>query len=175
VDLPTANLLAALLSSCAGITLAVWYVAPGLRKQPFADALTVLVWVQVFRYVALQIFSAADVGGLDASSSAQRAIAFGDLATAALALVAVWSLRRPLPGARTLAWLVAIVGAADLVNATVVGIDNKLTETATDWSWFILAFYVPFLWVATVTLVWQLITRRAEPLRTPTATAPTTA
>ena len=66
-----------------------------------------------------------------------------------------------------MAWLVAIVGTADLFSATAVGISQKLTDTASNWSWFILAFYVPFLWVAAIMLFCQLIARRREPLAGP--------
>jgi hypothetical protein len=101
----------------------------------------------------MQIFSAADIGGLTASTSAQRTIAFGDLATALLALGTLWTLRRPLPMAHLMAWLVAIVKTADLLSATAVE--------------FILAFYVPFLWVTAIVLFWQLVARRKEPLAGP--------
>ena len=35
-----------------------WYAVPWLNARPRADALTALLWVHVFRYVALQVFSA---------------------------------------------------------------------------------------------------------------------
>lgn len=76
-------------------------------------------------------------------------------------------LRLQPPVGRLLAWLVAIVGIADLISATVVGIRNELTNTASNWSWFILACYVPFLWVTAIMLIWQLVTRRHEPLTDP--------
>jgi hypothetical protein len=51
------------------------------------------------------------------------------------------------------------------------GLANKIfredrvgSPNATDPSWFILAFYVPFLWVTAVLLIWQLVARRRKPL-----------
>ena len=120
--------------------------------------------MQAFRYVALQIFSASAVAGLEASLATQRVIAFGDLATAVLALVALLALRRGTPVARALMWVLAIVGTADLISATVTGVAGHLADTASGWSWFILAFYVPALWVAEVLTFWQLIARRRESL-----------
>lgn len=172
MDLAAANLLASLLSYAMAITIGVWYVAPVVRHRPLADALTVLLWFHAPRYIALQIFSAADIGGLDASTTAQRTIAFGDVVTSALAILAIWALRRPFRTGRTLAWLAAIVGTADLVNATVVGIDNDITATASGWTWFVLAFYVPILWVTAVMLLWQLTSRRGEPLAEQPPTTP---
>ena len=110
MNLLAAYLIASLLSYVAAMLMAVWYLAPALARRPLAEALTVLAWVQAFRYVALQIFSASDVAGLQASLAAQRVIAFGDLATAVLAIVALLTLRRGMPVARPLMWVLAIVG-----------------------------------------------------------------
>ncbi|NUR07225.1 MAG: hypothetical protein HOQ45_09460 [Nocardioidaceae bacterium] len=165
MNLLAANLLATFLSFVAAGLVAAWYVAPALTRRPLAQALTLLMWVEAFRYVALQIFSAADVAGLTASGTAQRVIAFGDLTTAVLALMSLIALRRLHPSARPLVWVVAVVGAADLVSATATGISERLTDTASDWSWVILAFYVPALWVTAVLTFWQLLTRRQESLR----------
>jgi hypothetical protein len=167
MNLLAANLVATLLSFCAAIMIGLWYLAPAVARRPLADALAVLVWFHAFRYVALQIFGAAEVGGLSASSAAQRTIAFGDLATSVVALITLWALRRRLLAGRALAWLVAVIGTADLVSATIVGINGKLTDTATDLSWLILAFYVPVLWITAVMLFWQLISRRRELLGPP--------
>jgi hypothetical protein len=164
MDLAAANLLASLLSYAVAITIGVWYLAPAVQERPLADALTLLLWFHVPRYVALQIFSAADIGGLNATADAQRTIAIGDVATAALALLAIWTLRRRFQAGRLLAWMVAVIGTADLIGATVIGIANDITSTASDWTWIVLAFYVPILWVTTVMLFWQLTARRAEPL-----------
>jgi hypothetical protein len=35
-------------------------------------------------------------------------------------------------------------------------VSEHLTDTASDWSWVILAFYVPVLWVAAVLTFWQI-------------------
>ena len=165
MNLLAANLVATLLSFCAAIMIGLWYLAPAVTRRPLADALAVLVWFHAFRYIALQIFSAAEVGGLSASSVAQRTIAFGDLATSVVAFITLWMLRRRLPAGKALAWLVAVIGTADLVSATVVGINGKLTDTATDLSWILLTVYVPFLWITAVMLFWQLISRRQEPVQ----------
>lgn len=164
MSLLAANLLATVLTFVAAVLIAVWYARPALARLPLARALTLLMWVQVFRYLALQIFSAAAVGGLAASSTAQRVIAFGDLATALLALGALLALRRGSHIARPLVWAATIVGTVDLISATAVGVSEHLLDTASNWSWVILAVYVPFLWMASVLTFWQLLTRRREPL-----------
>ncbi|WAH98143.1 hypothetical protein [Arthrobacter sp. MMS18-M83] len=163
MDLLAANLIASLLTLIAFTLVALWYLAPALKRKPLAGALTILLWFHAFRYVALQIFSAGAVGGLNASSGTLQTIAFGDLVTAVLALISIAALRRELGGAaRVLVWATAIIGTADLVSATMVGISGHLIDTASNWSWIILAVYVPVLWITAVMLFWQLLTRRNE-------------
>lgn len=162
MDLLTANLLASLLTFVAFSMIAAWYVAPALKRRPVAVALTVLLWFHAFRYVALQIFSAAAVGGLTATTGALLTIAVGDLVSAVLALISIAALHRRLPVAMALVWAAAIIGTVDLVSATVAGVSGHLIDTASNWSWFILAIYVPVLWVTAVMLFWQLLTRGNE-------------
>lgn len=171
MDLLTANSIASLLTLVAFTMIAIWYLAPALRRKPLAAALTALLWFHAFRYVALQIFSAAAVGGLNATGGTLQTIAFGDLVTAVLALISIAALRRGLAGARLLVWATAIIGTVDLVVATVAGVNGHLLDTASNWSWFILAFYVPVLWITAVMIFWQLLTRRNQPL-TSASTAP---
>jgi hypothetical protein len=47
---------AQLVSLIVYAAIAAWYVAPWLRSRSRADALIALLWVHVFRYVALQVF-----------------------------------------------------------------------------------------------------------------------
>jgi hypothetical protein len=58
VSLTGAGLIAIAISFLVYVLLAVWYVAPWMRRQTLAVALSVPLWVQALRYVALQIFSA---------------------------------------------------------------------------------------------------------------------
>ena len=136
MNLVAANALASLVTYLLAVGIAVWHLVPALRRRSVADGLMLMV---VFH-------------------------AYGDLATATLALVALWALRLRLSTALALTWLVAVGGTVDLVSATITGVSNDLLDTASDFSWFILAFYVPFLWVTAVLLFWQLISRRHEPL-----------
>jgi len=42
--------------------IATWYVAPWLSTRQRAEALAPLLWIQAFRHIALQIFSAQQFG-----------------------------------------------------------------------------------------------------------------
>jgi hypothetical protein len=58
--------------------IAAWYVMSWLRRQPRADALIALLWVHVFRDVALQVFS-AQRDGFPISDSGAKDIVLGDV------------------------------------------------------------------------------------------------
>jgi hypothetical protein len=59
-------------------------------------------------------------------------------------------------------WLFVIESAADLLNATLMGIREQAFESAPAVTWLILTFYAPALWTSLALLVWQLVTRRGE-------------
>src|SRR5215471_2566295 len=84
--------------------LAFWYVVPWLRAQGRERAITALLWVHAFRYVALELFS-AERAGLAIPPRLRDQIAYGDLLGAVLAVVCILALRRASPGAIPLTWL----------------------------------------------------------------------
>jgi len=159
-----AGLLAMASSFVAAILVAVWYVAPWLRDRPARTALTALAWVHVFRYVAPQVLTAQS-HGLGISDALRDQIMYGDLACAALALAAVVALRMRPSVARWPLWLLVVATVVDLANAAIGGLREGALETASGWSWMILAFYVPALWVGTALVVWVLVTRGGELVR----------
>src|SRR5215468_9605651 len=95
--------LASTLSFVVLLLMATWYVIPWLKSRSRADALTALLWVQAFRYVALQIFSAQKFG-FAVSDGARDQIAAGDVAGMILALIAIVALRYRLRVATLLVW-----------------------------------------------------------------------
>src|SRR5215510_10384681 len=155
--------LASTLSFIVFASIVVWYVAPWLRTQSRADALIALLWVQVFRYVALQIFSAQKFG-FAVSDGARDQIAIGDVVGAILALSAIIALRRKARMAIALTWLCAAETFLDLANSTVAGLRESLFETAAGVTWLILTFYAPILWLSLGCITWQLYARRDQPL-----------
>ncbi len=173
MDLTLAAILAAALSLLTAGLIGRWYLAPYVQRRPLADALTALLWFHAFRYLALQAFAADQVGPLDATEGAVRAVAFGDLTTAVLSIAAIVALRARASMARPLTWLAAIVATLDLLNAARVGLAEEMVLTATDVGWLLFSLYVPFLWVTAAMIFWQLITRRHEALEPTTAQSAT--
>jgi hypothetical protein len=154
---------AQLMSLIVLAAMARWYIIPWLNNHARADALTALLWVHVFRYVALQVFSAQH-DGFPISDGGATEIVVGDVAGAVIAFVAIALLRRRARLAIPFAWLLAAETAYDTVANIHGGIQEHLMGAASGVTWMILTFFVPMVVVSGVLLIWQLYSRRSEEL-----------
>ncbi|MBV8836760.1 MAG: hypothetical protein JO000_09485 [Alphaproteobacteria bacterium] len=162
-SLVPAQAAAQFLSLLVFATAAKWYVAPRLRALDRASALVPLLWIHVFRYVALQAFS-AQRDGFPVSDRALVDIVTGDLAGAAIAVLAIFALRYRLRAGIALSWLLVGETAYDTVANIHGGMQEHLIGAAGGVTWMILAFYVPLVVMSVVLIAWQLYTRRGEEL-----------
>jgi hypothetical protein len=163
MTLTSAATLANLLNFVVFIMIATWYVSPWLAARSRADALAPLLWVQAFRHVALQI-SSAQKFGFAVSDGSRDQIVTGDVIGMLLALAAIFALRCRWRAAPFLIWLLVAETALDLVYTAALGVREQLYESASSVTWLIVSFYVPLLWVSLGLIVWQMISRRSEPL-----------
>jgi len=154
---------AQLLSLVVFGAIAGWYVVPWLKRQPRADALIALLWVQVFRYVALQVFSAQH-DGFPISQGGAMDIVIGDVLGAVMAFAAIAQLRHRVRLAIPLAWLLAAETIYDTVDNIRGGTREHLMGAASGVTWLVLGFFVPAVVVSCALLVWQLYARRREAL-----------
>ena len=154
---------AQLLSLIVFGAIARWYAMPWLNGLARADALVALLWVHVFRYVALQVFS-AQTSGFPISDAGAIEIVIGDVAGAVLAFVSISLLRERARLAIPLAWLLVAETAYDTISNIHSGVSEHLMGAASGVTWFVLVFFVPMVVVSTVLLAWQLYSRRSEPL-----------
>lgn len=154
---------AQLLSLIVFVAAARWYVVPWLKSRTRADALSALLWVHVFRYVALQVFS-AQRDGFPISDRGALEIVIGDVAGAAIAFAAITLLRYRVPLAIPLAWLLALETVYDTVTNIQGGVREHLMGAASGVTWMVLTYFVPMVVVSCVLLVWQLYARRGETL-----------
>jgi hypothetical protein len=157
-ELTAAALIAMVLSFVVFATAAAWYAVPRMRAVALAAAITPLLWIHAFLYVALQLFSAQEFG-FAIPNRTRDEIVYGDLLGMALALATLYALRSRWRMAIPLAWVFVVATVIDLSNAAVMGIREDLFDKATDVSWLILTFYVPALWVSVVLVAWRLWTR----------------
>ena len=158
-----AQAFAQLMSVIVFSAIARWYLVPWLRNQARADALIALLWVHVFRYVALQVFS-AQRDGFPISDRGAMDIVIGDLLGAILAFITIVLLRHRVRFAIPLGWLLGAATVYDTISNIRGGIHEHLMGAASGVTWMVLGFFVPMVVVSTVLLVWQLAARRNEPL-----------
>ncbi len=134
------------------------YIWPALRSQPRADALRPILLLHGFRFAGLA-FLIPGVVSPDLPIAFARPAAYGDLATAILALLAIAVLRSRL--GIILVWAFNIWGSADLLyafyqgNRTSVGIAPGLQGAA----YFIPTVLVPLLLI-THGLVFRLLLQK---------------
>lgn len=132
------------------------YIWPALRNRPRTDALRPILLLHSFRFVGLAFLIPGVVSPGLPSAFAYPA-AYGDLATAVLALLAIATL----PGRLgiVLVWAFNLLGTADLLNAFYqgnrAGIDPGLQGAA----YFIPTLLVPLLLI-THGLVFRLLMAR---------------
>jgi hypothetical protein len=163
MSLMSAAALASVLSFVMFAIMAVVCVAPWLSTRPRAEALIPLLWVHAFRHIALQIFSAQKFG-FAVSDATRDQIAAGDVIGMILAVISIVGLHYRARLAPVLVWVFVVETIVDLVGSTLAGAREQLFATASGVTWLILTFYVPLLWISLGLTVWQLYSRRREPL-----------
>lgn len=152
-----------------GITVAfgflVWavfaaqYIWPAISKRERAEALRPILVVHGFRYIGLAVLIPGVVSPQLSATVFARELAYGDLAAAILALIALAALRTIL--ADPLVWIFNIFGTADLLNAFYQGSRLSLPDTPglLGAGYFIPIFGVPLLLVTHI-LVFRLLMRK---------------
>ena len=136
--------------------IARWHIAPRLSKTSVEDHLLPLTWVHVFRYAPLTLLVPGQISP-DVPADVANLIAYGDLASAVMALITVIFLRHRLAGALAVAWLFNVIGIADIVVATGAAINAKMADIPIGFNWYIVNFYVPALIVTHAMMVYRLI------------------
>ena len=142
-------------SLAAYVLIAWWYVAPRLSRLPREVALVPLVWIHAFRIVGGTILAP---GAVDAAvpSDFRTMVGYGDMATALVALLALIALRRRMPVASALVWLVLTVGLLDTVNAIIQSMRYNVFTYGLGVNWVIVTMFVPALLVSSVLIFIQL-------------------
>jgi hypothetical protein len=152
---------AQLISIVVYALLAWWYVAPRLRQLGFAQSLTVLLWIHVFRYCVLYLHVARQEG-YAISDAAVTELVVGDVAGALIASLAIVALRLHLRVGLALAWLVIVVTVGDAAAGFYQrSIEAPRADAVGVW-WLIFVFFAPAVLVSLPLLGWQLVTRRAQ-------------
>jgi hypothetical protein len=145
---------------------AAQYIWPAISKRERVEALRPILMLHGFRYIGLAVLIPGVVSPQLSATTFARGLAYGDLAAATLALIALAALRTRL--AAPLVWVFNIFGTADLLNAFYQGNRISLADAPglLGADYFIIVFGVPLLLV-THFLVFKLLMSKeaAAPLR----------
>jgi hypothetical protein len=155
------------LSLLLSAIIARWYVVPALKKLPVNQALVPLFLVHALRYLPSSAFAPGQIGDA-VPKDAMAAIAYGDLASAILALIAVFFLHFRAPGAIAVAWLVNVVTSLDWLYASFLAASNQLASYPMGGNWYIINYYVPAIAVVHV-LIFARLWQESHALETSTA------
>jgi hypothetical protein len=136
--------------------VAVWYVLPALTKLSRNSALTLLLFVHVFRYVGMTLL-VTDMIDPKLPREFLSSAAYGDLLAAALALASIFALRSNWRAALPLVWVANTWGFVDLLNGlrSVLQLNVPSFNLAT--FWYIYTFYAPLVIVSHLMIFWILI------------------
>lgn len=146
---------------------AAQYIWPEISKRQRAEALKPILVLHGFRYIGLAVLIPGVVSPQWSSTVFARDLAYGDLAAAILALIALAVLRTRL--ATPLVWAFNILGTADLLNAFYQGARISLPVTP---GLLGAAYFIPILGVPLLLVMHMLVFRL---LMRETAAAPSLA
>lgn len=138
--------------------VAGWYITPSLNKLPINSALVPLFLAHTLRFLPSSAFAPGQIDPR-VPREAMAAIAYGDLASAVLALIAAVWLYYGLRGAIGIAWAVNAVTAGDWIYASFVAASNQLATYPMGGNWYIINVYVPVIGVIHVMIFARLLRR----------------
>ena len=138
---------------------AAQYIWPAISRRERAEALRPILVLHGFRYIGLAVLIPGVVSPELSATVFARGLAYGDLATAVLALIALAALKTRWSG--LMVWIFNIFGTADLLNAFYQGdrISLAASPGVLGADYFIPAFGVPLLLV-THFVVFRLLLRK---------------
>jgi len=132
---------------------------PRISSLPPVVALVPLVWVHVFRFIGGSILAPGSVGpGVPAEF--REMIGYGDMVTAALALIALVALRAWGSRAIWFVWVFVVVGLLDTANAVVQSLRFSVFDDPLGVNWVIVTAYVPVLLVSSYLIIVELLRAR---------------
>lgn len=136
------------------------YLGPALSSMGTVAALQVLIMIHAYRFIGLA-FLVPGVVAAELPSEFARPAAYGDLAAAILAVIAVLLLHAHVAGAMVFVWVFNIWGTADLLNAMYQGVrridGNPKGPGALGAAFFIPTVVVPTLLITHGMIFWLLL------------------
>lgn len=144
-----------ILSMIMWSVIAKWLLAPWLKKMTIHEELLWLTIPHAFRYIGM-VFLVPGVVSEEMPSTFAILAGYGDLATAVIAMFALFALRYKWVGALALVWLFNIVGSVDLLNA----LPRQQAVPYFEAAWYIPTFLVPLLLVTHFMIFARLLRKK---------------
>ena len=135
--------------------IAKWLLAPWLKKMTIHEALLWLTIPHAFRYIGM-VFLVPGVVSQEMPSTFAILAGYGDLATAVIAMLALFALRYKWVVALAFVWLFNIVGSIDLLNA----LPRQQAVPYFQAAWYIPTFLVPLLLVTHFMIFARLLRKK---------------
>lgn len=146
-------------ASMVSFAVIAWiYVVPVLRRLDFAAAVTPLLLLHSFRHIGL-IYLMPQVVPEAPPESFALPTAWGDVAAAAVALFALWTVRRRRSIAKAAVWVFNVIGFGDLLLATVMATNVDLMQYEIGPAYVLPVLVVPALLVSHGLVQWLLLRR----------------
>ena len=139
--------------------VAKWYISPRLNRMQVAPALVPLFLAHALRYLPSSAFAPGQVSAA-VPRDAMAAIAYGDLASAILAMIAALFLHYEWRAAIGIAWTVNIVTSLDWIYAGFLAASHQLVTYPMGVNWYIINYYVPVIGVIHVMIFARLFSER---------------
>ena len=135
-------------------------MAPWLAGKPVEQALVPLIFPHAFRHIRL-LFLVPGVVAEPLPPEFANPAAYGDLAAAVLAILALIALRGGWGAALPLVWLFNVVGSVNLFYAVIRGITVDAQENMGA-AWYIPTFIVPALLVTHFMVFARLLRAKSD-------------
>ena len=143
--------------------IAKWYIIPWLNRLSRMNALLILLWVNVPRYVTFIFLSAQD-GGYPISNSASMEAISGDVLGAIIAFLTIVGFRINKQLGILLSWVFVLETLTDILIGFARKAQEPLWGKAQGVTWLLLVFYVTLIMVCLPIMIQQLYRRRKESL-----------
>jgi hypothetical protein len=142
------------------ILLAKYYIWPKVKNMDLYDALSALVATHMFRHLGLVFFVIPQIVSATVPQDWSSKVAYGDLASVVLAILAFIALKKRSSVALGLVWLFNIVGLLDLLSAYATGYMKQAWSLEVGSAWVIPTFIVPALITTHVMMLMLLMKSR---------------
>ena len=138
------------------------YFTSALEKFGFKRVLTFLLTIHLFRYVGSTVL-VSEIADPNLPRAFAVQIAYGDIISGILAIVAIFWIIRKEENSLLPVWLFNSIGLLDLLNmmvqSTMIGLTGVSYNLGA--TWFVVTVYVPVLIISHLVIFWMLFKKGA--------------